>query len=157
MPKLSRVVFVFFIIVGCGTAPKGKGPVFSLNPAQDGMSTVYHYRIERGCGGGAAYTLISNGEVVAIIGNGGYFTQHLKPGMYEYEKILQQHGGPFLLGKAIDNAIAKAKPAYTITTESNETYFLRWDACFAKKIIEEVPQEIALKELKGLKAFESIK
>jgi len=162
MPKLSRVVYVFviFIIVGCGYAPKGKGPVFQLNPTQDGMSTLHHYRITSSCGGGAAFTLISNDEVVTIIGNGGYYTQHLNPGTYEYKTIFQSHAinlPLIMIGQAIDNSKAKAKPVYTITTESNETYFLRWNACFAKKIVEVVPEEIAFKELKGLKAFEPIK
>ena len=150
-------VLAIFIVTGCATAPKGTGPVFLLNPAPEGMSTVYHYRVEKGCGGAAAYTLISNDQAVTIIGNGGYYIQHLKPGSYEFKKLLQQHGGPFLFDKAIDNALAKAQPAYNLITEPNRNYYLRWNACFEKNAIEEVSEEIALRELEGLKAFEKIK
>ncbi len=97
---------------------------------------MYHYRIERGCGGAAAYTLISNDEAVTVIGNGGYFTQHLKPEMYEYKTIFYQHAGPNLLGRAIDTALAKPKAAYKFKAEPNITYYLRLNACFADKIIE---------------------
>lgn len=157
MLKFNRLVyfFVFFIIVGCGWAPKGKGPVFSLNPAQDNMSTVYHYRIPKLCGNGAAYVLYSNGEIVTLIGNGGYYDQHIKPGTYEYKTIFKNYSAAVVMG-----ALMKAQPAhtYTIKTEPNETYFLRWNACLTtkdKKHVEAVPEEIALRELKGLKKFKS--
>ena len=154
---LYAIVCVFILIAGCGTAPKGKGPVFSQSPSPHDMSTVIHYRIQRGCGSGAAYTLILNDEPITVIGNGGYYIQHLKPGTYEFKKLLQQHGGPFLLDKAIDNALAKAQPAYNLLTEPNRNYYLRWNACFEKNAIEEVSEEIALRQLEGLKAFEEIK
>ena len=151
--RLTVLVLTMLIITGCGTAPKGTGPMFMLDPAPDGMATVYHYRIERGYGSGASYTLISNSRAVTIIGNGGYYIQHLKPGEYEYKKILQKHGGPFLIGAAIDNAIAKAEHVYTITVEPNESYFLRWSP---PGKIEVLPEKSALRELHGLKEFEPI-
>ena len=53
MPEFKKTVYVLIalIITGCGTAPKGEGPVFSFNPSKDGMGTVYHYRLERVYGG----------------------------------------------------------------------------------------------------------
>lgn len=143
-----------FLLMLVGCAPKGTGPVFSLNPAPDGMATVYHYRLERGAGSGAAYTLLSNGKVVSVIGNGGYYAQHLKAGKYKYERILQLHGGPFLIGQAIDNARAKAEHAYTITVEPDKSYFLRWAVSGE---VEPIQEEVALKELRSLRAFEPVR
>lgn len=157
MPKYSITVCGFFLSMLVGCAPKGTGPLFSLNPAPDEMATVYHYRLERGAGSGAAYTLLSNGKVVSVIGNGGYYVQHLKPGEYKYERILQLHQGPLphaLIGDAIDNARAKAEHAYTITVEPDKSYFLRW-AVSGK--VEPIQEEVALKELRSLRAFEPVR
>jgi hypothetical protein len=143
---------VLMIIAGC--AAKGTGPVFQLNPAPDGMAAVYHYRLETGYGSGAAYTLVSNGQVASVIGNGGYYIQHLKPGEYKYEKIFTQHGGPFLIGQMIDNARAKPEYVYAITVKPNKGYFLHWSP---PGKIEPVEEDTALKEVHGLREFEPAK
>lgn len=157
MLKYGLTVCGFFLLMLVGCAPKGTGPLFSLNPAPDGMATVHHYRLERGAGSGAAYILLSNGKAVTVIGNGGYYVQHLEPGEYRYERILQLHQGPLpnaLIGDAIDNARAKAEHAYTIVVEPDKSYFLRWAASGK---VEPIQEEIALKELHSLRAFEPIK
>ena len=157
MRKYSIAVCGLFLFMVVGCAPKGTGPLFSLNPASEGMSTVYHYRLERGAGSGAAYILLSNGKAVSVIGNGGYYVQHLEPGEYKYERILQLHQGPLpnaLIGDAIDNARAKAEHAYTITVDPGKSYFLRWAASGK---VEPIQEEVALKELRGLRAFEPVK
>jgi len=144
----------FFLLILVGCAPKGTGPVFSPNPAPHGMATVYHYRLQRGLGSGAAFALISNGHVVCIIGNGGYYVQHLNPGEYEYEKVFQQHNPVGLIPQAIDNALAKPEHAYTITVEPDRSYFLKWS--YSGKI-EPIQKDVALKELQGRREFEPVR
>ena len=115
------------------------------------MGTVYHYRLESVYGGARSYALYSNGEFVTRIGNGGYYAQYLKPGKHEYKEIDRANAmGVNFIGTSINNSTAKAKHVYTLTVAPNEVYFLRWSHQGEVEIMQE---EIALRELEGLKEF----
>ncbi len=57
-----------------------------------------------------------------------------------------------IIPNAAQNALQKSKSVLKFTAEPNKSYYFRWNV--KKNIpVERVEEEIALKELKGLKQF----
>lgn len=159
MNNLIRLVYVSFafILISCGSAPKGTGPVFQLDSSEDGKSKVYHYRLDKIAGNGLYYYLYMDNKFISQIGNGGYFIQDLAPGKYKYSVKNQVTAIPFMLPthitSEIDNKRAKIKEIMTINVESGRSYYFRWNYGFGK--VESVDEKTALKELNGMRQFES--
>jgi len=147
---------IVLLIVGCGMAPKGTGPIFKFSAPDAGKAAVYHYRLEKASGGGQFYYLFMNKDFVSIIGNGGYYIQLVLPGEYEYAVKSEVRMPVGLIGVAIDNARAKVKNVYKFSAKPNESYYFRWSCAFGDNVVEKVEESIALKELEGLKKFEPI-
>jgi len=158
MSKNKKAIYVLFLFlfVGCGTAPKGIGPIFKYSPPNESTSYVYHYRLNKVAGNGLYYYLFMNGELVTLIGNGGYFTQNLLPGEYKYavkDQVTALPGMPITyLTSEIDNKKAKIKHVLDLVAKPNKSYYFRWNYGFGK--VEQIEENIALKELEGLKRFE---
>ena len=95
-----------------------------------------------------------NDEFVTLIGNGGYYTQDLFPGDYEYAVRREVRMPLSIIGTAIDNARAKTESVFKFTAEPNKSYYFRWNANKSDPV-ERMVEDIALKELEGLKQFES--
>jgi hypothetical protein len=155
MEKLFKMVFILIVLmaVGCGFAPKGTGPIFTHSPPSPEKARVYHYRLKRLMGNGLLYYLYMDGKFAGLIGNGGYDTQEIPAGEHEYSVVNEIRMVVGMDAAAIANAMAKAEKVITFTAEPNKTYYFRWNATEWFRA-EEVDEEIAIKELEGLKQFE---
>lgn len=155
MLKIKIVIFIVIVllIMGCGMAPKGTGPLFSHYPPTEERANVYHYRLTSAVGSGQFFHLFMDNKFVTIIGNGGYYPQNISPGDHEYaiRKEIRMLIG--IIPNAIQNASEKSKNVLKFTAEPNKSYYFRWNV--KKNIpVERVEEDIALKELEGLKQFE---
>ena len=141
---------------GCGMAPKGTGPVFTISSPQENHSMIYHYRINKTSGSGQFYYLFMNNSFVSIIGNGGYYSHQMPPGEYVLAVKSEIRMPIGLIGQAIDNARAKVRNVYKFTAEPNSSYFFRYSCALGDEIVEQVEEKTALRELEGLKRFEPL-
>jgi len=89
--------------------------------------------------------------------NGGFFKQLIEPGHIVYKTKFQQNSGAFMIiGHSIDNALANFKEAYRFDAEAGKVYYLRWGLGVIPKI-EQMPEEEALPQINGLRAFLPLK
>lgn len=151
--SLSAIAIVFFVLIGCGYAPKGKGPIFSSSSIRPDKAKVIHYRVPRIVGNGAYYKLYMNDVFITGIGNGGYYDQDLSPGEYEFSTLSESRAYIGIIENAISNMLADKEHQLSLKVESNKTYYLRWNATESYRV-EEVDEDEALEELKELKKFD---
>ena len=140
-----------------GCAPKGTGAMFSYSAPPTNMAHVTHYRLGALSGSYWSYLLYSNGKFVTRIGNGGYYTESLEPGVYEYKILKRAHGHPVLIyniGEAIDNSFAKIEIAHTITAAAGMEYYIKWEIIWGGIRATKVEKKVALSDLKDLHRFE---
>lgn len=154
------LLLIALLFVGCGHAPKGAGPKFVYSPPEVGISKIYHYRVEKLAGNAAYYHLFMNGDYVTFIGNGGYYIQNLPSGKYTYATKRQSTGiGVMVItyvGKEAENQKEKTEQALTLIVEQNKNYYLRWTWTFSGAAeVEQIEEDVALKELEGLQKFET--
>ena len=155
MKKGLLILFYYFLIAinGCGFAPMGKGPIFTNSAPSSEKAKVVHYRIRRTIGNGAYFLLYMNDQFVTGIGNGGYYEQELTPGEYTCYIRFQNYTPVFALVAAIDNARAVKLHEFTFNAKSGEIYYFRWNAA-GKPFVDKVEEQVALKELNGLRKFQ---
>jgi Protein of unknown function (DUF2846) len=151
--SLSVIVVVFFVIIGCGYAPKGKGPIFSSSEITPEKAKVIHYRVPSIVGNGAYYKLYMNDEFVTGIGNGGYYDQDLSPGDYEFSTLSEIRAYIGIIDNAISNMMAEKEHQLSLKVEPNKVYYLRWNAT-ESYCVEEVDEVKAIEELRDLQKFE---
>ncbi len=156
MKRVSIILALFTLIMisGCGFAPKGKGPLFSITPQVPGAAKVYHYRLQRTVGNGGYYKLYMNEKFVTGIGNGGYFEQNIMPGKYDF--AIESESRMFSIAAAIGNSMDIIEHQFTLNAEPDKTYYYRWNVTDWDHRFEEVEEKIALEEMRGLKMFELI-
>ena len=98
-----------------------------------------------------SFDVIGAGKPLTRIGNGGYFAHIVEPGKVEYVKKRSVNFGVlFILVDSLENAMRTFTPAHTLNVARGETRYLRWTYSGA---VEEVPPDIAISEMRGMKSW----
>lgn len=153
---LRSMLLISITLFFFGCAVKGTGPMFSLEEPKADVTIVFHYRVPSFIGSAMQYDILSNGTPLTRIGNGGYFKEIVNPGQTIYETRMTTRGGPLIIQRAAANARAKFIQAYSFTAEVGKLYFFRWTPDLSANtppVIEQIPKEEALQQLKGLRSF----
>lgn len=145
-------ILIFLFNCSCGFSPRGKGQTFLPEMPTKGMAKVIHYRVGSVILGGIFYDLYMDGRIVTFIGNGGFFSQELVPGEYDYsvkEDVYAQMGFDI---SEYASMRAKVWNVLKVKLEADKTYYFKWNVTESYKV-EEIDAKIALNELEGLKRF----
>ncbi|MCB1895258.1 MAG: DUF2846 domain-containing protein [Zoogloeaceae bacterium] len=151
----SLLVALAVALGGC--AVKGSGKPFALRPPPAGEARVYHYRVHHTFLASAlAWDVLSNGQPLTRIGNGGYFAETVAPGRVRYLTRTNRDAGLYgIAATALSNALADFQESHVLDAAADSTYFLRWrfDASMSDPVIEAMDPATALSEMDGLLAF----
>ena len=147
------------LVLGCAVPPTaGTGAPYTTQTPASNAALVVHYRKLADFGRGNTYELAFERQLIARIGNGGYFTHSVSPGRIQYlSKVYRESGALPTLGtlaNTLENQYRDFEPILNLEAAAGRTYFIRWSVAssgFAK--VEEVTGTTAAGELQGLRAW----
>ncbi|NRB40315.1 MAG: DUF2846 domain-containing protein [Pseudomonadales bacterium] len=130
------VIMILAVLTGCAAAPSGE-QFTALKKPSENKSLVYIYRPNVYYGKAITYPVLLNKEKIADIGNRGYFTLNLDPGVYNIRPDTASIDHD--LEVKLDAGKTKFLELYT-----NEKFAL----CFCTTLqFREVSEKVALGEL----------
>ena len=153
-------ILLSLVLAGC--AASGTGEQFVYRDPESTEAFIYHYRIDLGWRGSAAYwDVLSNETPLTRIGPGGFFIEASEPGPRSYKTKKGRDAGPiWYIDRVVWDAIdpTEYEDAIELHLEPGQSYFLRYDFVAGKENprVESVAREVALGELEGMQAFPAI-
>lgn len=154
-----RIFILMLLAVACvslsGCAVTATGEKFSLTKQQSNKAVIYHYREDAFKGSAFSYDILSNEKPLTRLGNGGYYKEVIEPGSINYRTLLTQDKGIMILDDLITNSYQEFEQAFSLDTEPNKVYFLKWTPNIfgGPPEIEIVDQNDALGSITELRAY----